>query len=152
MKKSNSKDDIKAFKSCRIEHKKLLKTARNDYYLEFLEPKLDTNSKYLFNFIKRLRRDSVGIEAIKLNGNLTTNPSDKAEALAQQYQSVFVEEDTSNIPNILHSIYPDMKDFTISQEGVLKQLMGLNVNKSVGPDGLSCWFTQLLSRKVAGFN
>ena len=93
MKKSGSKEDIKAFKSCRIEHRKLLKSAQNDYYLDFLEPKLDNNSKFLFNHIKRLRKDSVGIEALKLNGIITTDSSDKAEALAQQYESVFVEDE-----------------------------------------------------------
>ena len=88
MRKSNSRDDIRAFKACRIEHKRLLKQARNDYYLEFLEPKLDENGKYLFNLIKRLRKDAVGIEAIKLNGKITTDSSDKAEAFAQEYESL----------------------------------------------------------------
>ena len=42
-----------------------------------------------------------------------------------------------------------MKDFTISQEGVLKQLMGLNVNKSVGPDGLSPHLLKGLAHTIA---
>ena len=40
-KKSKDKDDIVSFKSCGSEYKRLLKKARQDYYSEFLEPKID---------------------------------------------------------------------------------------------------------------
>ena len=52
--KSNSKEDLKAFKLCRNEFKRLLKNARKDYFVEFLDPRLDNNIKYLFNYIKCL--------------------------------------------------------------------------------------------------
>ena len=121
-KKSNLQADMSSFKTCRAEYKKCLREAQRDYFLDFLEPKLDTNGKYLFNHIKRLKRDVVGIEALQLNGNMTTDPKEKAEALAQQYESVFVNENVSNIPHILPSPYPDMHEFTITESGVLKQL------------------------------
>ena len=38
------------------EYRRLLKNARRDYYLEFLDPKLDENSKFLFNHIKRMKK------------------------------------------------------------------------------------------------
>ena len=87
-KKTNSKKDITAFKVCRNEFKRLLKNARKDYFIEFLDPRLDKNSKYLFSYIKRLKKDNVGIEAINYNGKITTDPLEKAEALANQYESV----------------------------------------------------------------
>ena len=148
-KKTKSQDDIQAFKSCRNEHKRLLKSSRQEYYLEFLEPKLDQNSKYLFNYIKRLRKDSVGIEALKLNGKITTDPKEKAEALAQEYESVFATENTTDLPNILPSMYPDMEEFTISENGVLKQLEDINVNKSTGPDGLSPHILKMLAPSIS---
>ena len=69
-KKTKSKDDIKAFKQCRGEYNRLLKNARRDYYQDFLDPRLDENSKFLFNYIKRLKKDSVGIEALNYKGKL----------------------------------------------------------------------------------
>ena len=111
--------------------------ARRDYFLEFLKPKLDENSKYLFNHIKRMNKDVIGIEALKFDGKLTTDPAGKAEALARQYESVFVRENLETIPNILPSPYPDMAQFDINENGVKKQLEELNIHKSVGPDDLS---------------
>ena len=39
-------------------------------YLEFLDPKLDENNKFLFNYIKRLKKDKIGIEALSSNGKI----------------------------------------------------------------------------------
>ena len=74
------------------QYKKILRNARKEYYLEYLDPKLDQNSKYLFNYIKRLKKDSIGIEALYYNGKITTNPIEKAEALVKPYESVFSKE------------------------------------------------------------
>ena len=147
-KKTKSKDDIKAFKQCRGEYNRLLKNARRDYYQDFLDPRLDENSKFLFNYIKRLKKDSVGIEALNYKGKLTIHPSEKAEALSQQYESVFQKEDLNTIPNILPSPYTDMPDIEVNENGVLTQLEKLNVNKSTGPDGLSPQLLKTLARVI----
>ena len=131
--KSKSREYIEAFKLCRAEFNKTLKQDRREYLLDFLEPRIDENGK-LFDYIKIMKNDSVGIEALKLNGKLSTDPVDKAEALAQEYESVWKTEEMENIPNILPSPFPDMPDFEISEECVLKQLNGLNVHKSTGPE------------------
>ena len=52
--KSNNKEDTKAFKECRANYKRILKCAQRDYYLNFLSTKIDDNGKYLFNYIKML--------------------------------------------------------------------------------------------------
>ena len=84
-----------------------------------------------------MNKDVIGIEALKLDGKLTTDPAGKAEALARQYESVFVHENLETMPNILPSLYPDMAEFDINEKGVKKQLEELNIHKSVGPDDLS---------------
>ena len=91
-KKSKSRADIEAFRNCRTDFNRTLKKARREYLLDFLEPRIDENSKFLFNYIKRLKKDSVGIEALKLNGKISTDPVDKAEALAREYESVWKKE------------------------------------------------------------
>ena len=147
--KSNLKEDIKAFKLYRSEYKRILKNAQRDYYLDFLEPKLDQNGKFLFNYIKKMKKDSTGIEALNFNNKITTNTDDKVEALAQQYESVFVKENLENIPAILPSPYPDMEDFEITENGVLTQLEGLNIHKSTGPDGLSPQLLKMLAPVIS---
>ena len=84
-KRSGSRSDFNEFKKCRSEFKKCLKNAQQEYYLDFLEPKLDTNSKFLFSHIKHMKNDSVGIEAISHKGSITTDPKTIAEAFADQY-------------------------------------------------------------------
>ena len=148
-KKSKTKDDTKQFKVCRAEYNKVLKQARNQYCNEFLEPTLDKNGKYLFNYIKRLKKDSVGIEALISNDNTITDPVEKAEILAKEYESVFASEDLTNIPNIFPSPYPDMPNVEIKEEGVLKQLNQLNVHKSTGPDGLSPYLLKMLAPSIS---
>ena len=120
-----------------------------EYYLDFLEPKLDTNSKFLFSHIKHMKNDSVGIEAISHKGSITTDPKTIAEAFADQYESVFCKENLDNIPSIMPSPYPDMEDFEISESGVLSELQGLNVHKSVGPDGLSPHLLRMLATQIS---
>ena len=113
--KTKSKEDIKAFKACRSNYKQILKSAQQDYYLNFLSTKIDDNSKYLFNYIKRLKKESLGIEALKYDNKIVTSASDKVEVLAKEYESVFMKEDTNNIPNILPSPFPDMDEFDIDE-------------------------------------
>ena len=47
------------------------------------------------------------------------------------------------------SPYPDMEEFKISENGVLLQLQGLNVHKSVGPDGLSPHLLSMLATEIS---
>ena len=123
--------------------------ARKEYYLDFLEPRLDKNVKYLFNYIKRMNKDSLGIEALEHNNKLVTDAIGKVEALSQEYESVFVDENTDNVPNILPSPYPDMESFEVSEKGVLAQLEQLDKNKSTGPDSLSPYLLKLIAPVIS---
>ena len=55
--KTKSKEDVKAFKACRAEYTRILKHAQRDYFSDFLDSKLDENGKYLFSYIKRLKKN-----------------------------------------------------------------------------------------------
>ena len=50
----------------------------------------------------------------------------KAEALADQYESVFTEEDTDKMPDKGISTYKDMENITIRCPRVIKLLKSLN--------------------------
>ena len=105
--------------------------------------------QFLFNHIKRLRKDSIGIEALNFKGKILTSSVEKAEALASEYESVFVKEDSENLPNILPSPYPDMEEIIVNEKGVLKQLEELKTNKSTGPDGLSPYLLKMLAPSIS---
>ena len=96
-----------------------------------------------------MKKDSVGIETLKFNNKLVSNTIDKVEALSQEYESVFVKENSEDIPNILPSPYPDMEEFDVSENGVLNQLEGLNVHKSTGPDDLSPNLLKMLAPVIS---
>ena len=81
-KKTKTNDDMTAFKKCRGQYSQCLRNAQRQYYNDFLEPKIDENAKYMFNYIKRLKKDSVGIEALNYKGKITTDAKEKAKALA----------------------------------------------------------------------
>ena len=76
-KKTKTNDDMTAFKKCRGEYSQCLRKAQRQYYNDFLEPKIDENAKYMFNYIKRLKKDSVGIEALNYKGKITTDAKER---------------------------------------------------------------------------
>ena len=58
----------------------------------------------------------------------------KAEALADQYESVFTEDDTDKMPDKGISPFKDMENITVRHPGVIKLLKSLNPNKAIGLD------------------
>ena len=117
--------------------------------IDVLEPQIDRNGKSLFNYIKKLNKENIGIEALKLDGKITTDPGGKLEALARVYESVWKNENTEDIPLILPSPFPDMADFDVSEAGVLSQLTKLNVHKSTGPDGIAPNLLKMLGPTIS---
>ena len=54
--------------------------------------------KRAWSYLKLLRTESLGIPALVSNNRVRSSDSAKAEALRAQYDSVFIEEDLSNLP------------------------------------------------------
>ena len=61
------------------------------------------------------------------------------KVLDNLFRSVFVVEDTSNIPAFSTQVAQHMLEFNITEEMVFEKLARLNVSKSCGPDGVSPW-------------
>ena len=59
---------------------------------------------------------------------------DKAEALSQQYSSVFTREKPGAVPDKGNSLYPSMPAIEVTAAGVEKLLRDLNPKKAIGPD------------------
>ena len=113
---------------------KLLRQSYNTYMEDVLGPSLDENPKQFWSFIRSQRREAVGIPTLTVNGNNSATDKEKAEALNQQFTSVFTDEDISTLPTKGNSSFQSIQDLDIGVEGVLKQLKQLNCNKAGGPD------------------
>ena len=97
------------------------------------EPAADIQKKF-WNHIKATKKDRVGTAPLKDNGVLVSDPKSKANILNRQYQSVFSQEDQTSIPQPIEPPSPPMSDIVVSQDGILKLLLELKVNKASGPD------------------
>ena len=103
-----------------------------------------TNKRFR-NYVKHRRSDNSGIGTLRVGGRLITDPSEKAEALNQQFRSVFNKNPShqySDSPNN-NSKMPHIK---VAVDGVYAQLRKLNQHKATGPDQLS----PRLLRETAG--
>ena len=101
--------------------------------------------------VKRMRTDNVGISALKSSqtGQLTTDAVGKANALNEQFQSVFTRE-TPITPEHAHpQEHPSISDLTFTVAGVEKLLQNLKPGKASGPDNLSPRVLQKLSSTIA---
>ena len=135
----NTKDgeDYQRYVSKRNEASHATKRARKEFEKK-LASECRKNAKGVWKYIKSNKKKA-GIPDLKRkDGTFTQNAGDAAEALSQQYSSVFTEEDISNIPDIpskpLKS--PPLTSFTVTEEDVLKILKSLNPHKTPGLDGI----------------
>ena len=90
--------------------------------------------KRAWSHLKLLRIESQGIPALVSNTHVCSSDSAKAEALREQYDSVFVEDDLRNLPQMPLSRYDCMPDIIFSAEGVKNQLLKIEIDKASGPD------------------
>ena len=106
--------------------------------------------KRFWSFIRNTRKDNTGISPLKENGRLFSGAKDKADILGRQYESVYTNEDVSNIPEPVGEPYPPMKELHVSVEGVTKLLRKVNPNKASGPDSIPARILKELADEIAG--
>ena len=109
----------------------------NDAYDKYINSLFETDGipgKRFWSSIKAKRRDQVGVPPLRKGNKLVSTSKEKAEVLNDQYKSVFVNEDLSNIPSKGRSPYPSMGSISVSTNGVKCLLDKLNPKKAIGPD------------------
>ena len=85
---------------------------------------------------------------IKAEGKLHSDPTQKANLLNKQFQSVFVKEDhTIPIPKLSDTTALTIGDLKIPTKGVEKQLSTLNINKPSGPDQITNIFLKQTAKE-----
>ena len=91
----------------------------------------------MWTYIKGLRKDNSGIPPLSVDGILTSNSSEKSEALGNQSNSVFTTADLDNFPDKGPSPHPILENINICSNGIRNELNLLDEHKATGPDGIS---------------
>ena len=86
---------------------------------------------------------------INVNEQEISSAKGKAEALNQQYCSVFTSENTNHMPKMNGEPFPSIDTLTIDLDGVTKLLQEINPKKAYGPDGIHFQLLKDLSQELA---
>jgi hypothetical protein len=129
-----------AYKKQRNKVTDLIRESHNSYKSDVIGPSLDSNPKKFWSYIRSLRKESLGIPPQSVNGKTYATDKGIAEALNNQFTSVFTEERKDHIPDKGVSPYQDIPELQVELEGVIKQLKQLDCNKAGGPDDIPARF------------
>ena len=105
------------------------------------------NNKKFWSFHKNCR--NTGITTLTVEGNTITDDTDKANALNDQFKSVFTIDDTSVTPEVPGPPFPDMDCIEVNVEGVTQLLSNLDAQKAGGPDNIPTRFLKEFSSELA---
>ena len=147
-KQTGLNSDWEKFKEIRKQATKALAKSYKDYVNNHIGDSLKTNPKRFWSFIKANKRENIGIPTLRVNDQPIINDRDKANALNNQFSSVFTQE-KHPIPQIAPSTYPNTPLLEIGIDGVIKQLENLNQNKATGPDELPARVLKETAKQIA---
>ena len=126
-----------------------LRSARVSHISQFLTTSIKDKPKSFWTFISKLRQDNQDIDDLHVSGSIVSADALKAEALNEQFNSVYTEEGSIPLPNLGESPYGEIDRLQISISGVLDQLNKLNPSKAQGPDGTPSWFLNTYAAQLA---
>ena len=117
------------------------------FHDEYIKGILDTDgkdngftiSKKFWSYVRSKRRDMSGKPVLKVDGKEITTGREKAEALSKQYDSIFTNEDLTDIPCLLTPPALRIKVLTLDVNFVQKLLKNLDPKKANGPDKISTY-------------
>ena len=152
-KKKSCKTARETYKRFHQDTNTLLNKARNQYINNILSGGLENKSHKPFGrFIKSQRTESTGVAPLKEAGLIHSDPKKKASILAQQFRSVFTQDDEKSAATSLNGpSYPPMADITIGEAGVAKFLKGVDPSKASGPDQKPCKLLRELHIELAQY-
>ena len=146
---SKSHYEFQRYIEVRNEAKRQIRKAVKDYEKK-ISDNCKTNVKGFWKYVNSKLKRSSGISNLnKPDGNLTKDDKEKAEILNSFFTSVFTEENITNIPT-LSSRNKNMflTDLVITKEAVRDKLNNLNINKSMGLDGIPSIILKTLSDEL----
>ena len=147
-KRKNMSTDWDRYNNAIKVYRKECKTAHDNYLNEKVFSE-EANNKRFFTYVKSKRQDNVSVPALKVNEKFLIDDSMKADALNEQYCSVFSKPDDIIPPINTPKIDENMPDIVVSQEGVQALLSRLKPSKAPGPDEIASRFLKEFSAELA---
>ena len=108
-------------------------------YEKKITANLKTNCKSFYSYLRNKRKVKSSVPSLdKDDGSRTTSAAESAEVLAGAFSSVFVHEPSGPLPesSFCSTTNDIISDIHITGEGVRKELLKLNIFKSMGPDNI----------------
>ena len=135
--------DWSRFKKIRKHIKSKLREFHDDYISDILDlgsldeqgtqPK-PTIGKKFWSYIRAQKRDTVGIPLPKVGQRHITDSVKKAEALSNQYEFVFTDENLTAMLVMTRHRIEGIDNLVVTTNGVRNLLINLNPKKANGPD------------------
>lgn len=97
------------------------------------------NPKLFYKYVNsKIKGNSTIPDIVRNDGEMVTNNIDKAEEFNTFFCSVFTDEDPEDKPELprREHVLSNLCDITMEREDIRKILLGLNPDKSPGPDGV----------------
>ena len=142
-KRTGKPKDLIAYKRLRNTSVKRVRETHNRYLAEVMgsiNPAPTSNSsivngaKRAWSYLKLLRTESTGTPTLFWKNCVYPTDLAKAEALGEQYESVFTNEDPEYMPAMNDSPFTSDPDIHFSAHGIKKQLENIQPDKASGPD------------------
>ena len=127
----------------------MLDQAHSMYSSHLFDESFSGNRKQFWKYVRSLRKKSFGIPTFLHNNKEFNTSEDKTNVLNTYFQSVFTDEDLSNIPTLGTNTYPSVSSITFSTQGIETILANLDPNKSSGPDNLHLYILKHCTHVIA---
>ena len=124
-----------------------MKSSYNDYICNIIGGSPTSNPKRFWSHVKTARTENIEMPTLKENGIHYMSNTHKAEALSNQFKSIFTSNHGPD-PDKGASPYPDIPDIQISRSGVKTLLSDLKINKAGGPDLIPARILRNLSEEI----
>ena len=112
-KRSRNSVDWHEFNNIRKDMHKHRRSARLSYINKFLTTAITDKPKAFWSFISKLRKYNQGIGDLNIAGQRISDDKQKAEALDNQFKSLFTHEGNSKLPNLNDSPHGKIPKQTI---------------------------------------
>src|SRR5271170_3442091 len=116
---------------------------------------LKTSQKRFWSFVKyKTKGQHCSVQSLKdKNGNMISDPKEKANLLNQHFHSVFtkeIESESSELPNRTEETF-SLHDIVLLKPGIVQLVKNLQQHKSPGPDGISPRFLKLAPEEISEY-
>ena len=127
-----------------------VRCAKRDFEKKLVK-NIKDDVKSFWSYVRNKSKTKSGVGDIEdENGVLNSDSLRKAEILNSFFSSVFVSEDTDNIPVLHDRVFnEELKDIVVTKEIVEKKLLKLNTTKSQGRDQMHPRVLKELSSEIS---